>query len=80
MHKYRKKIIKYLFVFLILFLLSFFIAYFNFKNKKPIFNLGFGYEVEDYTIMILSVIGIIKSIFEIISIEHHHEFEKRIKN
>lgn len=65
-------------IFLILFLIAFFIAYFNLKNGKSIFNLGFPYEFEDYTVMILSVAGIIKVIYEIITIEHHKEFESRV--
>ena len=77
-HKYRKKSIKYLLIFLILFLIAFFIAYLNLKNRKSILNLGFPYEAEDYTVMILSVAGIIKVIYEIITIEHHREFESRV--
>lgn len=79
MHKYRKKSIVYLLIFLILFLISFFVAYWSFKNGRSVLNLGFPYQTEDYVVMVLSVAGIIKVIYEIITIEHHREFEARVK-
>ncbi len=79
MHKYRKKNVLYLIIFLILFLIAFFVTYFSFKSGKSVLNLGFPYEIEDYVIMVLSIIGMVMIIYEIIKIEHHNDFENRIK-
>lgn len=79
MNRYRKKAVVYLLIFLILFLIAFFVAYWSFKNGRSVLNLGFPYEVEDYVIMMLSVVGIIVVISEIFTIEHHREFEERLK-
>ncbi len=80
MHRYRKKAVVYLLIFLILFLISFFVAYWSLKNGRSVLNLGFPYKTEGYTIMALSIIGVIVVIYEIITVEHHKEFEERIKS
>lgn len=80
MHRYRKKSVVYLLIFLVLFFIAFFVAYLSFRNGKSVLNLGFPYKAEDYTIMILSVIGIGIVIYEIIKIETHSEFQDRVES
>ena len=66
--KHREKLVISLLAMLILFFCSFTIAIIGLKNGYAIFNLGIGYAVENWMIIILSIIFNIRIIYELIKI------------
>ena len=80
MHTYRKKSIVVLFYLLIVFFIISIFSYVQIRRKVPILNLGLSYYTEDILILSLSVLSMIKVVYEIYEIEHHHEYERRLKN
>jgi len=67
-NNHREKLIITLLFLLILFFCSFTIAIIGLKNGYAIFNLGIGYAVENWMIIILSIIFNIRIIYELIKI------------
>ncbi|MFW6311474.1 MAG: hypothetical protein ACOC1K_04485 [Nanoarchaeota archaeon] len=57
---YRKREVLFLISFLLLFGIVFLLSVINFNRNTPIFGLGINIEVENWLVMILSVIAIFK--------------------
>ena len=79
MHTYRKRTILVLHSLLLVFFTISVFAYTQFNRQIPILNIGLSYEVDDTLILFLSFLCIVKVVHEIYKVEHHHEYERRIK-
>ena len=79
MHTYRKKTVVILNFLLFLFFLAFVFGYIQLKRQVAILNIGLSYYVEDMLILILSFFSMVKIVYELYNIEHHHEYERRMK-
>lgn len=66
MHYYRKRVIYALFSLLVLFFLIFALAIFNLRRGSSVLNLGLGYALEDWIVIVLSVIAIFKVVIAIV--------------
>jgi hypothetical protein len=66
---YKRRLLIGLLVLLLLFLLSFFLALFNLQKGIGIFNIGIAYQVEDWSVMIFSILAMLKVLHEIIKVE-----------
>jgi len=80
MHTYRKKAIIILLCLLFVFFLIFIFSYIQLKRRISILSLGLPYYAEDMTIILLSILSMLKVVYEIYRVEHRHEFERRIKS
>jgi len=67
---YRKKLLIGLMILLILFALIFILALVDLQRGVPLFGTGLRYDVENVTVIILSILSIVKVIHEIIKVEH----------
>ena len=79
MHTYRKRIIIVYYALLLIFFIVFLFAYVQLKRQIPILHMGFSYYVEDMLIIILSFFSMLKVVYEIYNVEHHHEYERRVR-
>lgn len=79
MHTYRKKTITILHSLLLLFFLIFLFGYVQLKREVAILNLGLSYYVEDMLIILLSFLSMARVVYELYKVEHHHEYERRMK-
>jgi len=79
MHTYRKKTIVILHFLLLLFFVAFVFGYAQLKRQIAILHIGLPYYTEDILVMALSFLSISKVVYEIYRVEHHHQYEKRIK-
>ena len=79
MHHYRRKTIIILNSTLFLFLLAFIFGYVQLKRGVAILNIGPSYYIEDMLIMLLSLAAMVMVVYEIHKVEHHHEYERRMK-
>lgn len=64
--KHKEKLIISLLAMLILFFCSFTIAMIGLKNGYAVFNLGIGYSVENWVIIILSLVFSIRILYELV--------------
>ena len=79
MHRYRNKtIILFLFL-LVLFGIIAFFSFIQFQRGIAIFNLNMPYYLEDLAVLGLSILSMLKVVYEIYKIEHSDEYEERIK-
>jgi uncharacterized RDD family membrane protein YckC len=65
--EHHKREIMFLMSFLIIFLILIAIAMLNLKRGTPVFGLGISYFTEDIIILLLSLLGIIKVAWHIIT-------------
>lgn len=79
MHTYRRKTIGVLLILLTLFFLASIFAYAQYKRKIPILNIGLSYAEEDLIVLALSIASILRVAYELFKVEHHHEYERRLK-
>ncbi|MBI2208509.1 hypothetical protein HYU50_03360 [Candidatus Woesearchaeota archaeon] len=79
MHTYRKRTINVLHSLLLVFFIILVFAYVQFKRQIPILNIGLSYQVEDVLILLLSFLSMAKVVYELYKVEHHHEYERRMK-
>ena len=79
MHTYRKKTIVILHFLLMVFFLIFLFGYVQLKREVAILNIGLSYYAEDMLILILSFFSMVKIVYELYNVEHHHEYESRMK-
>lgn len=79
MHTYRKKAVIILFSLLLVFFLIAVFSYVQLKREISILSIGLPYDVEDTIILVLSALSMLKVIHEIQKVEHHHEYERRVK-
>ena len=79
MHTYRKRTILVLHSLLLVFFTISVFAYVQFNRQIPILNIGLSYLVDDTLILFLSFLCIIRVVYELYKVEHHHEYERRIK-
>ena len=49
------------------------------SKKAAFFDIGIDYNIVNYAVMILCVIGMIRVVVEIVRVEHKEEYEKRMK-
>lgn len=61
------------------FFLIFLFGYVQLKRKVAILNIGLSYYAEDMLILILSFFSMVKIVYELYNVEHHHEYEGRMK-
>ena len=80
MHTYRKRTILFLLSLLLVFFTISVFAYVQFNRQIPILNMGLSYQVDDTLILFLSFLCIIRVVYELYKVEHHHEYERRIGN
>ena len=57
--------LSYLIVLLILFCLAFLYAFFNLRAGRSLFGTSLGYATEAWMVMVLSIIGVIKAVFDL---------------
>ena len=79
MHTYRKKTVVILNSLLFLFFLVFVFGYVQLKRHVAILNIGLSYYIEDMIIILLSFLSMVKVVYELYNVEHHHEYESRLK-
>lgn len=68
MHHYRKKVINTLIVLLFIFLFIFAVSVINLRNDYSLINFGMSYEVQNLILAFLSMLSIIKIVFELVTI------------
>ena len=64
---------------MLLFFIIFVFSFYRLLNGQPVVNMGLPYYIEDYLLMGLSFLSIIKVLIEIIRVEHKEAYEGRIK-
>ena len=79
MHFYRKKTIIILHSMMLVFFMVFLFAYVQLKREVAILNIGLSFYVENMMIIAFSFISILMVLYEIVKVEHHHEYERRMK-
>jgi len=79
MHTYRHQTIKVLLMLMGVYFIVFFLALYHQWQGIALFSIGIPTELVNITVMVLCVIGIIKTIFDIVRVEHRQAFEKRVK-
>ena len=79
MHTYRRKAVIILFSLLLVFFLIAVFSYVQLKREISILSIGLPYDVEDTIILVLSALSMLKVIHEIQKVEHHHEYERRVR-
>jgi hypothetical protein len=67
---HRRTILVMMFL-LVVFAAIFAIAFFSLQKKQSTFGIGIPVELEDWLIMILSLLSIAKIVWEIVKIERH---------
>lgn len=80
MHIYRKKSLQFLIFIMLVFSAVFVYALMQYNRGIPIFRIGAGHLLENLIVMGLSIVLILKTVYEIYQIEHHHEYEKRLND
>jgi len=70
MHIYKKKTIIFLMILLVLFALITMSSLFNLKRGVSIINLGMGARNENIVLIILSFLGAVWALVEIVQVEH----------
>ena len=78
-HAYRKRTVVYVLLMLGLFLVVFLYGFIKLKANESIFDSAFGYAIEDSGLMFLSLLAILKLLYELIRIESHHEYDAKLK-
>ena len=79
MHKYRIKTAKLLAILIIVFFGVFLLAWYDLKIQERIIDIGIKAAIIDWIAMIFSVLAIIKIILELIRVESHRNFERRLR-
>ena len=79
MHTYRKRTVIVLLSLMFVFLLIAIFAFIQLNRNIPLLGLGFSYYTEDLLVLGLSILSMIKVIYEIWKVEHHHEYERRVR-
>jgi len=80
MHKYRRKTVIFLMGYLIIFFIVLLVSVFNLNRGKSIFDIGMNPSLQNWIIIILSVLAIIRVVMEIARIENHSEYEKKLRD
>jgi hypothetical protein len=79
MHTYRRRAILILHSLLLLFFIIFIFAYVQLKRDYSILNIGFSPYIENMIVIVFSFLSMVKVVFEIYRVEHHEEYEKRVR-
>ncbi|MBW2974677.1 hypothetical protein KY366_03070 [Candidatus Woesearchaeota archaeon] len=67
-HKeHHRREISFLIFFLMIFLIIFVMALLDMRRGIPVFGIGLPYMIEDVTILVLSVIAMIKAVWHIVT-------------
>ena len=79
MHMYRKKAVIFLMIMLLIFSSLFILSLVDLKRGRAVFQLGLGFRAENIAVMVFSLLAMVRVVIELYGIEHHHEYEARIK-
>ncbi len=77
-HVYRKRTVLSLFALLLTYFLVFLYALYKLSKGSPVVDIGWQSAVINWLVIALSVIAIIRLVYEISRVEHAHAYEKRI--
>jgi len=80
MHVYRNKSLAVLITLLIVFMLVFVYTFVQLQREIAVFQIGLGYMTENWIIMVLSVLAMMRIVYDIYLIEHHDEYEERVRD
>jgi hypothetical protein len=79
MHIYRKKSVIFLMGYLIIFLIVLLICFSNLSSKKSLFDIGMDPTIQNWVLIIFSLLAMVKVVMEIAKIESHAEYDKKLK-
>jgi hypothetical protein len=78
MHKYRKKSVMFLMGYLVIFFIVMVVSIIDLNKGTAMFEIGMSPIIQDWIIIIFSVLAIIKVVIDIASIENHAEYERKL--
>ena len=79
MDQYRTKTLYLLFIMLVVFAIVFFAALYAVGRNAAIINLGGSYQIANWIALVLSMLSIVRIIWEINEVEHPDEHRERMK-
>jgi len=80
MHKYRKQSLMFLMGYLVIFFIVMVVSIFNLNSGKALFEIGMSHNLQNWAIILFSLFAIIKVVMEIIRIEGHAEYERKLRS
>ena len=78
MHRYRKKTIKALIIIMLVFLGAFLLGIHYLRKGVPIVDIGISASLINWIVVILSLLFILRVLWEISRVENAKEYEKSI--
>ena len=78
MHKYRKKSVMFLMGYLVIFFIVMVVSIVDLNKGIAIFEIGMSPILQNWIIIIFSILAMIKVVIEIASIEGHAEYERKL--
>jgi hypothetical protein len=79
MHIYRQKSVIFLMGYLVIFLIVMLVCISNLNSNRTLFDIGMNPSLQNWMILIFSVLAIIKVVIEIAKIESHAEYDRKLK-
>lgn len=79
MHKYRKQSLMFLMGYLVIFFIVMVASIINLNTGGALFEMGMNHSLQNWILIIFSVLAIIKVVVEIIRIEGHAEYEHKLR-
>ena len=79
MHKYRKQSLMFLMGYLLIFFIVMVVSIFNLNSGKALFEIGMNHSLQNWILIIFSFLAVIKVVLEIIRIESHSEYERKLR-
>lgn len=80
MHKYRKQSIMFLMGYLVIFFIVMVASIFNLNSGGTLFEMGMNHSLQNWIIIIFSLLAIIRVVMEIAKIENHAEYERKLRD
>jgi hypothetical protein len=78
MHKYRKKSVMFLMGYLVIFFIVMVISIIDLSRGIAMFEIGMSPMLQNWILIIFSLLAMIKVVIDIASIEDHAEYERKL--
>jgi hypothetical protein len=79
MHKYRRKSVMFLMGYLGIFFIVMVISIVNLNRGVAFFDIGMAPVLQNWIILIFSLLAMIKVVIDIASIESHAEYDRKLR-
>jgi hypothetical protein len=79
MHKYRRQSLMFLMGYLVIFFIVLVVSLLYLRSGKALFEIGMDHSLQNGIIILFSLLAIIKVVVEIVKIEGHAEYERKLR-